>query len=121
MWSPKYDGKLGVGIADAGMIFLEDAGTAPGYGFGACCESHGKGARTGMDGSGRRQRVARSGVPADLYGRGIGKTEGKAPDTLRRSRAAELYGRSRDGDLYMDGTVQYGVPFRSLRYRPFRS
>lgn len=74
---PKYDGKLGVGLADAGMIFLEDAGTAPGYGFGACRESHGKGARTGMDGSGRRQRVARSGVPADLYGPGHRQDRGQ--------------------------------------------
>ena len=70
---PKYDGKLGVGLADAGMIFLEDAGTAPGA-------------------MGRELELAWT-VPADgnglpvaefrltYTGRGIGKTEGKAPDT----------------------------------------
>ena len=76
---PKYDGKLGVGLADAGMIFLEDAGTAPGSAPAARA-------------MGRELELAWT-VPADgnglpvaefrltYTGRGIGKTEGKAPDT----------------------------------------
>ena len=78
---PKYDGKLGVGLADAGMIFLEDAGTAPGTVSGPAARA-----------MGRELELAWT-VPADgnglpvaefrltYTGRGIGKTEGKAPDT----------------------------------------
>ena len=78
---PKYDGKLGVGLADAGMIFLEDAGTAPGTVSAPAARA-----------MGRELELAWT-VPADgnglpvaefrltYTGRGIGKTEGKAPDT----------------------------------------
>ena len=78
---PKYDGKLGVGLADAGMIFLEDAGTAPGTVSAPAARA-----------MGRELELAWT-VPADgnglpvaefrltYTGRGIGKTEGKVPDT----------------------------------------
>jgi subtilisin family serine protease len=78
---PKYDGKLGVGLADAGMIFLEDAGTAPGTVSASAARA-----------MGRELELAWT-VPADgnglpvaefrltYTGRGIGKTEGKVPDT----------------------------------------
>ena len=78
---PKYEGKLGVGLADAGMIFLEDAGTAPGTVSAPAARA-----------MGRELELAWT-VPADgnglpvaefrltYTGRGIGKTEGKAPDT----------------------------------------
>ena len=78
---PKYDGKLGVGLADAGMIFLEDAGTAPGTVSAPAARA-----------MGRELELAWT-VPADgnglpvaefrltYTGRGIGKTEGKAPDS----------------------------------------
>ena len=78
---PKYDDKLGVGLADAGMIFLEDAGTAPGTVSAPAARA-----------MGRELELAWT-VPADgnglpvaefrltYTGRGIGKTEGKAPDT----------------------------------------
>ena len=78
---PKYDGKLGVGLTDAGMIFLEDAGTAPGTVSAPAARA-----------MGRELELAWT-VPADgnglpvaefrltYTGRGIGKTEGKAPDT----------------------------------------
>ena len=78
---PKYDGKLGVGLADAGMIFLEDAGTAPGTVSAPAARA-----------MGRELELAWT-VPADgnglpvaefrltYTGRGIDKTEGKVPDT----------------------------------------
>ena len=71
----------GVGLADAGMIFLEDAGTAPGTVSAPAARA-----------MGRELELAWT-VPADgnglpvaefrltYTGRGIGKTEGKAPDT----------------------------------------
>ena len=78
---PKYDGKLGVGLADAGMIFLEDAGTAPGTVSAPAARAMGRELELAWtvpaDGNG---------LPVAEYrltytGRGIGKTEGKAPDT----------------------------------------
>ena len=78
---PKYDGKLGVGLADAGMIFLEDAGTAPGTVSAPAARA-----------MGRELELAWT-VPADgnglpvaefrltYTGRGIGKTEGEAAGT----------------------------------------
>ena len=78
---PKYDGKLGVGLADAGMIFLEDAGTAPGTVSAPAARAMGRGLELAWtvpaDGNGLPVAEFR----LTYTGRGIGKTEGKAPDT----------------------------------------
>ena len=78
---PKYDGKLGVGLADAGMIFLEDAGTAPGTVSAPAARAMGKELELAWtvpaDGNGLPVAEFR----LAYTGRGIGKTEGKAPDT----------------------------------------